>query len=200
MFLTATLLATYLHLLALCVAIGVMVVEDLTLLTSIIWNLRIANASRDGNTRPRRTMFRLPGAVERNAVTVSLAVLYATGIWLVSIGMDARPDYIENPKLLAKIALVVVLTINGIGMHVYLFPTMRQRPNVLNWVKHHRARLVLTVALSNSLWLYIAFLGIARSWSFDVSFTAVIAGALIAWAVTAGAIIVALRLAGVRGS
>lgn len=197
MFLSATLIATYLHLLAVCVAIGVMLMEDITLLSNVAYNAHTAFLARRGHDRRRRTVFRLPGAIERNAVTSALLVLYVSGGWLVYLGLEARSDYMENPKLLAKLVLVILLTTNAIVLHEYLFPRMRAQPDVLLWLRHHMALLVLTVSLSAALWLYIAFLGVAREWSYEaVPFVSVLLGAGAVWAVAAVAIAGVLRLAG----
>lgn len=61
-------------------------------------------------------------------------------------------------KILAKLSVVAVLTLNGVAIHFAVFPAFRSRKSFLRYVP------VLSVFASISIvsWLYAAFVGIAK--------------------------------------
>ena len=165
------LLVVYVHLLATCMAVGAILATDLRLLT-----------------RLRGKEFRLspPGNFLSGLVASSLAVLCVTGGVLVLLSIAERPDYLANPKLQAKLMLVGLLVLNGIVLHVGTFPWLRTRQPLDAASPRVWLGVAAPIALSNSLWLYVAFLGVARPWNFTVPAGTVLAvGAcvtLLAWA------------------
>ena len=60
-------------------------------------------------------------------VTWGLVILWGTGIGLIAINLMAKPEYLTNQKLWAKIAIVVVLTINGIFVHNRVLPVLKEK-------------------------------------------------------------------------
>ena len=88
----------------------------------------------------------------------ALAVLWATGAALVvfETGIDLQA-LMARPKLVAKILVVCVLTLNGAALHRFAFPRLRAGTE--------GARLALAFALgavSTASWLGAAFIGAAR--------------------------------------
>jgi hypothetical protein len=173
----------YPHLLATCVAIGMIVLTDLRLLPRLLGY---------------RVVIAAPGRFETGVVTGALALLYATGVGLIALGLQDHADYLDNPKLQAKIGLVVVLTLNGLALHRWVFPRLRRGAPVSAWSMRFRLLLSTTVGLSNSVWLYAAFLGIARVWNFQKPLAEVLLLGGLAWAVLSAGIAATLQLASVE--
>jgi hypothetical protein len=61
------------------------------------------------------------------AVTIGLALLWLTGAALIWLNLQDKPNYLENPKLWAKIIVVIILTLNGMIIHGYIMPFMERR-------------------------------------------------------------------------
>ena len=89
-----------------------------------------------------------------------LLALWATGLPMVI--MDVGTDVsllVGNPKLLAKLIVVGVLTLNGILLHLVAFPMVTRKPK--NPAK--AATLAATLGgVSIASWLCASFLGAAR--------------------------------------
>jgi len=145
------LLLVFAHLLAASMALGAIVATDLRLLSKLSQDkVRIAP--------PNRFVVRL--------IMVALLLLYATGIAIVWQGMETRPDYLENPKLQAKIALVILLTLNAFVLHHITFPRLAKGRRVSRWHFTDWVLVAVPVATSNFLWMFVAFLGVARPWNY----------------------------------
>jgi hypothetical protein len=144
-------LLVFVHLLAASMALGAIVATDLRLLSKLSQDkVRIAP--------PNRFVVRL--------IMVALLLLYVTGIAIVIHGMGTRPDYLDNPKLQAKIGLVIVLTLNAFLLHHVTFPRLARGRRVARWHLTDWVLVAVPVAISNFLWLFTAFLGIARAWNY----------------------------------
>lgn len=177
------LLIVFAHLLAVCTAIGAIVATDLRVMRKLTEpGLRIAP--------PNPYVVRLVGA--------SLLVLYATGAALMWLGQQENPDYLANPKLQAKLLLVVLLTLNAVLLHRHTFPWLAKARRVANWRFGEGLRVAVPVAASNSLWLYCAFLGIARPWNFVVPLNDVLAIAAGVFLLSLASVLVALAFAARR--
>jgi hypothetical protein len=140
-------------LLATCTALGAIVATDIRML------------ARLGDYKSRIAP---PNPFVARLVTIGLMGLYVTGAALIWIGLGENPDYLQNPKLQAKLVLVAILSANGVALHRWTFPRLARRKRLV--LRNPRVGLSVAVplALSNSLWLFCAFLGMARSWSFKV--------------------------------
>jgi len=89
-----------------------------------------------------------------------LLALWATGLPMII--MDVGTDVfllIEKPKLLAKLIVVIVLTLNGILLHLIAFPMITSKPK--NPAEAATLAAMLG-AVSMASWLYAFFLGAAR--------------------------------------
>lgn len=167
------LLLLFAHLLGTSLALGAIVAIDIRLLR------RLADD---------RVRIAPPNPYVMRLITLALLILYATGIAMVILGLDADPDYLMNPKLQAKLLLVALLSLNALVLHRYTFPGLARGRRVARWKRADFMRVAVPVALSNCLWMYCAFLGIARPWNDTVSLGFVLGTA--AW-------LFALALAGV---
>jgi len=149
------LLLLFAHLLGTSLALGAIVATDIRLLR------RLADD---------RVRIAPPNPFVMRLITIALFVLYATGGALVALGLQDDPAYVSgNPKLQAKLILVAVLSINALVLHHATFPGLARGRRVARWKFADFARVALPVALSNCLWMYCAFLGIARPWNHTVS-------------------------------
>ena len=145
-----TLALVFVHLLAASMALGAIVATDLRLLSKRAQDrIRIAP----------------PNAFVARIVMVALGLLWASGVAIVGLGALASPDYLANPKLQAKILVVVLLTANAFALHRITFPRLAKGRRVARWHAADWLAVAVPVALSNTLWLYAAFLGIARPWN-----------------------------------
>lgn len=119
-------------------------------------------------------------------------VLLLAGLWLSGIAivaMDGLAQMGTNPKLLAKLVCVSLLTLNGLLLRHWCFPRLLsnrplQRPE--SWA------LMSCGAISTTCWLMSGFYGIARPlalWSAGQNL-------LLLWAALAVALPVALALSG----
>ncbi|MGB3315346.1 MAG: hypothetical protein WBB85_13110 [Albidovulum sp.] len=93
-------------------------------------------------------------------VSGALAVLFLSGasvIW-IDTGFDPA-EIVARPKLMAKLAVICVLVLNGALMHALLFPLLAGQ--------HLRSRAVallasLQGAVSSVSWLFATFIGVAK--------------------------------------
>jgi hypothetical protein len=58
-------------------------------------------------------------------VTWGLVILWATGIALIWMNTLDKPEYITNQKLWAKVAIVILLTVNGVLIHHKILPYLK---------------------------------------------------------------------------
>ena len=169
------LLLLFAHLLGTSLALGAIVATDIRLLR------RLADD---------RVRIAPPNPFVMRLITVALLLLYATGVAMVALGVADDPDYLSNPKLQAKVVLIALLSINALVLHRYTFPGLARGRRVARWKVVDFMRVAVPVSLSNCLWMYCAFLGIARPWSYSASLGFVLGTAT--W-------LFALTLAGVTG-
>jgi hypothetical protein len=145
------LLVVYVHLLATCAALGAIMATDLRLLGRM-W-------STGARLQP-------PGTFVSRLVGLSLLVLCASGAALLWLGLEASPgDLLDNPKLQAKLMLVAVLAVNAAVLHGYTFPRLATGRPLRLATLADALGVAVPVALSNCLWLFCAFLGVARRWN-----------------------------------
>ncbi|MEO8082065.1 MAG: hypothetical protein ABI641_16135 [Caldimonas sp.] len=142
----------FVHLLAAAMALGAIVATDLRLLSKL---------SQD------RIRIAPPNEFVTRIVMLALLVLCLTGAGIVWHGVQTRPDYLLNPKLQAKILFVVLLTCNAFVLHRITFPRLSRGRRVARWHLLDWMLVAVPVAVSNFLWMFCAFLGIARAWNYS---------------------------------
>ena len=175
-----SLLLVFAHLLAASMAPSAIVATDLRLLSKLAQD---------------RTRIAPPNEFVARIVVVALIVLYATGAAIVWQGMLEHPDYLANPKLQAKLALVVLLTINAFVLHRITFPRLARGRRVARWHAWDWIAIGIPVGVSNFLWMFVAFLGVARAWNGTMPFGDVMAIAAIGYGVAQGAVFAILAVA-----
>jgi hypothetical protein len=176
-------LLVYAHLLAACVSIGILLIQDSALAQSRGKALS-ANAIKD-LTKSAEIMF------------LALIVLWISGLALVVLGYLENPQqYLMNEKLWAKFTVVSVLTLNGILLHYFSFPRVTSRRGLLGLPTIEQILVTITGAISSVSWLFACYLGIARPWNYTVDYSFVMfiyAGFLIAAIIVAGEILRLMR-------
>lgn len=175
-----SMLLVFAHLLAASTALGAIVATDLRLLSKLAQD---------------RTRIAPPNEFVARIVVVALVVLYATGAAIVWQGALARTDYLANPKLQAKLVLVVLLTINAFILHRVTFPRLGRGRRVARWHASDWIAIGIPVGVSNFLWMFVAFLGVARAWNDTLPFADVMAIAAVAYGVAQGAVFAILAVA-----
>jgi hypothetical protein len=174
------LLVLFVHLVGVCLALGMILLTDARLLA------RVAGY---------RVVILPPSRFDTRVISGALLLLTASGTALIAYGLLGRPDYLANPKLQVKLVLVLALAVNAVVLHRVVFPILERARPVSRWTVRSRWRVALSVGLSNSLWFYCAFLGIARPWNFTLPFWQVFAVAPLLWLGFTLAIRFALTLA-----
>lgn len=148
----------YIHLIACCVAIGLVFTSDVTFVSRLL----------KGDSRYDSEHL----AVLQKTVSVALATLWITG--LVIVVRDASLSgwsYYLNPKIQAKVLIVCLLTLNGFLLHSAVLPSLKKAGELL---KLSPARSVLAAfagAVSAVSWFYAAMLGVGRplNWKYSLS-------------------------------
>ena len=144
-------LLVYAHLLATCIALGRVLLADHKL-----WLWRKTPLGSTQLAYLEET---------QKVVTLALLALWVTGLALVLQGyLDEGQRYLLNQKLWAKVAVVLLLSLNGMLLHRVGFPQLQRAPYTFQSFSE-RSRLALLGALSTSSWLFAAFLGVARPWN-----------------------------------
>ena len=161
-------LIIYAHLLATCAAIGTIVITDLRLMAKALGY---------------RVVIPKPERFETYVITIALVGLYVTGAVIVYLGLQSNPEYLDNQKLQAKLVLVGLLTLNAVVLHKAVFPILGRSRTVSRWSGREWFTVSISVSLSNSIWLFCSFLGVARIWNGTVSLGFVLAVAAAAWLV-----------------
>jgi len=153
------LLVLFAHLLGTSLALGAIVATDIRLL---------------GKLADARVRIAPPNPFVMRLISAALLLLYLTGGCLVWMGWSADPAYLSNPKLQGKLLLVLLLSLNALVLHRYTFPGLAHARRVARWKPNDFIRVAVPVALSNALWMYCAFLGLARPWNHTVSLSFVL--------------------------
>ncbi len=176
-------LIVYAHLLAACIAVGVLLIQDLAL------------AKTRGGCLPELAARELTRAAD--IVFIALVVLWLSGLSLVLMGYVENPQqYLMNEKLWAKFTVVSVLTINGIVLHYFSFPRVICPRGLIGQPAMDQVLVTLTGAVSSVSWLFACYLGIARPWNYTVDYSYVMfiySGLLVCAFVVAGEVLRNMR-------
>lgn len=148
----------YAHLIAMCFALVAVLKADYRLWG---WRGKPLDASR------RRYL-------EHTQLTVTrlLVILWGTGLMLIVLGYAKEGGhYLANPKLWAKLSVVVVLSANGLLLHRIVFPLLTVRIAFCDLPLQERVLAGALGAVSCASWLFAAMLGIARDWNHREPYT-----------------------------
>jgi hypothetical protein len=93
-------------------------------------------------------------------VMILLAGLLVTGVGLVYItsGFDLQ-KISANPKVSAKIIVVLVMCLNALVLHLFSIPLLESRNNASGY---YASIISITGAISAVSWIYAAFVGLSR--------------------------------------
>ncbi|MEN0035461.1 MAG: DUF2214 domain-containing protein [Cellvibrio sp.] len=151
-------LIVYAHLLAACVAVGLLLIQDLAL------------AKTRGKVLSALAKKELTKAAD--IMFIALIALWITGLALVLQGYMENPQqYLMNEKLWAKFTVVAVLTLNGVALHYYSFPHVTCARGFISVPRHEQILVALTGAISSTSWLFACYLGIARPWNYTADYS-----------------------------
>lgn len=154
----------YTHLIACCVAIGMVLTSDIAMVKELL------NGEKN-HLQDSRHMESL-----QKTVSAALAVLWVTGVAVIWVDIgDKGLSYLLNPKLQAKIAIVMLLTFNGMLLHRLVLPALQKAGTVLKLEFNMRMFALFAGALSGVSWFYAAMLGVGRPLSWKYSLTEILA-------------------------
>ncbi len=150
----------YVHLLACCIAIGLVFASDAEMVRNLL-------KGHKGTGHDSQHMARL-----QKSVANALIFLWLTGIAVIGIDyLDKGMNYFANPKLQAKVIIVMLLTFNGMLLHRYVLPALLKAGNLLDLNFGVRMFALFSGALSGVSWLYAAMLGVGRPLAWKYSLT-----------------------------
>lgn len=176
-------LIVYAHLMAACISVGVLLIQDLALAKSR--GGRLSDAAARELTKAADIVF------------IALVILWISGLSLVLMGYLENPQqYLLNEKLWAKFTVVAVLTINGIALHYFSFPRVISVRGLMGQSSIDQVLVTLTGAISSVSWLFACYLGIARPWNYTVGYSYVMfiySGLLVCAFVVAGEVLRGMR-------
>jgi hypothetical protein len=151
-------LVIYVHLIAACVAIGILLIQD------------IALAKTRGNALSPQGIEELKRAAK--IISLSLSGLWISGLILVLMGYVENPaTYLTNQKLWAKFTVVIILTFNGFILHRFSFPRVVSHRGISGLGHIEKTLVVLSGSTSTISWLFACYLGIARPWNHTVEYS-----------------------------
>lgn len=98
---------------------------------------------------------------DANWIIVLLCILWITGLGLIAMGPGMHLQAIlSNGKLLAKLTVVTILTVNGILLHTYAFPQFSQRHTSLS--SGVLSFCMMLGAVSSVSWVAASLIGASR--------------------------------------
>jgi hypothetical protein len=149
----------YIHLIACCVAIGLVLTSDLKMIRELI----------TGNAAGRHDDGEFDSL--QSTVSKALVILWITGAALIWIDVSAKGlGYFNNPKIQAKIGLVALLTLNGVLLHSAVIPALKKAGSLLQLQFGERMLAIFSGTVSGVSWFYAAMLGIGRplAWKYSL--------------------------------
>jgi len=102
-------------------------------------------------------------------VTFGLVILWITGFGFLAIYYFGAAEKLANPKIWAKVTIVTILTFNGIWLHKFVMPLLRQSigKTLFSEVSKKTQRLMITTgAISLVSWIFPILLGSSKALNF----------------------------------
>jgi hypothetical protein len=149
----------YFHLIACCVAIGLVLTSDIAMVKQLL----------KGDVSGHHDDAHLESL--QKTVSLALVALWITGIGIIGIDYAGKGmEYFLNPKLQAKIGIVVLLTFNGFLLHSAVLPALKKAGSILKLSFNLRMLALFSGALSGVSWFYAAMLGVGRplAWKYSL--------------------------------
>ncbi|WP_460163708.1 hypothetical protein [Pseudomonas sp. S2_F03] len=150
----------YVHLVACCVAIGLVLTSDIAMVKDL---LKRKAFSEHDNAHMESL---------QKSVVVALIFLWVTGAAIVGIDyLEKGANYFMNPKLQAKVIIVTLLTYNGVLLHRLVLPALQKAGSLLHLGFSARMMALFCGSLSAVSWMYAAMLGVDRplAWKYSLS-------------------------------
>jgi hypothetical protein len=155
----ARLAVLYMHLIACCVAIGMILTNDMAMIVALV-NGKLESANETSHLQALQV-----------TVSRALLALWLTGIAIIALDVwDKGRIYFDNPKLHAKVIIVCLLTLNGMVLHRYVLPGLMRAGSLLNMRLKHSLVAIFIGAVSGVSWMYAAMLGVGRplAWKYTL--------------------------------
>ncbi|MHC8401674.1 hypothetical protein ACYZTX_19960 [Pseudomonas sp. MDT1-17] len=150
----------YVHLVSCCVAIGLVLTSDIAMVRDLF---------------KRKTFTEHDNAhmesLQKSVITALIA-LWVTGAAIIGIDyLEKGMNYFMNPKLHAKVIIVVLLSYNGLLLHRLVLPALQKAGSLLNLGFNARMLALFCGSLSAVSWMYAAMLGVGRplAWKYSLS-------------------------------
>lgn len=151
----------FVHLLACCVAIGLVLKSDVAMVRALL----------KSDKRADRAHMQEMTALQ-STVTLALIALWVTGAAIVTLDALTKGgwQYFANPKIQAKILMVALLTLNGVVLHNLVLPAMKRAGSLLDLSFSKTVLATFAGTVSGVSWLYAAMLGVGRplSWKYTL--------------------------------
>jgi hypothetical protein len=150
----------YVHLVACCVAIGLVLTSDIAMVKDL---LKRKVFTEHDNAHMESL---------QKSVVVALIFLWVTGAAIVGIDyLEKGANYFMNPKLQAKVIIVTLLTYNGVLLHRLVLPALQKAGSLLHLGFSARMMALFCGSLSAVSWMYAAMLGVGRplAWKYSLS-------------------------------
>ncbi|WP_160107243.1 hypothetical protein [Pseudomonas izuensis] len=150
----------YVHLVACCVAIGLVLTSDIAMVRDLLKRKAFTEHDHAHMESLQRS------------VVVALIGLWVTGAAIIGIDyLGKGTEYFMNPKLHAKVIIVTLLTYNGILLHRLVLPAMQKAGSLLELGFSARMLALFCGSLSAVSWMYAAMLGVGRplAWKYSLS-------------------------------
>nr|WP_314641718.1 hypothetical protein [uncultured Pseudomonas sp.] len=148
------------HLLSCCVAIGLVLTSDIAMVKDLL-----KRKTSTGHDHAHMESL-------QKSVVVALIALWVTGIAVMGIDyLDKGMNYFMNPKLQAKVIIVMLLTYNGMLLHRLVLPALQEAGSLLDLGFSARMLALFCGSLSAVSWMYAAMLGVGRplAWKYSLS-------------------------------
>jgi hypothetical protein len=149
----------YFHLIACCVAIGLVLTSDIAMVKQLL----NGDASSQHDDAHMETL--------QKTVVLALVALWITGIAIVGVDYAGKGmEYFLNPKLQAKVTIVLLLTFNGVLLHRTVMPALQKAGSLLKLSFNLRMLALFSGALSAVSWFYATMLGVGRplAWKYSL--------------------------------
>jgi hypothetical protein len=154
----------YLHLIACCLAIGLVLTSDIAMVKQLL------------RADPKERMDASHLSELQTMVSRALFALWITGAGIIALDMSVKGwEYLFNPKLQSKVAIVALLTINGVLLHKHVLPWMQKAGSLLKLSFSQRMFAIFAGAVSGVSWFYAALLGVGRPLNFKYSLFEILA-------------------------
>lgn len=150
----------YVHLVACCVAIGLVLTSDIAMVRDMLKRKALTHHDHAHMESLQRS------------VVWALIALWVTGATIIGIDyLDKGMQYFMNPKLQAKVIIVMMLTYNGVLLHRLVLPALQKAGSLLNLGFSARMMALFCGSLSAVSWMYAAMLGVGRplAWKYSLS-------------------------------